>query len=129
MPVLTIARATRPGGIFRRNCRFWIVEGSQNRAQAAAPGVPPVVADGRERNQTLARRPDRRHLPVRPMTGADLLFGLSRSQPPERSRRLPDDPERPVRVALDEDDRRLGTPARDHDRVDPRPLRGQCEMG
>ncbi len=24
MPVLTIARASWPGGMFRRNCRFWI---------------------------------------------------------------------------------------------------------
>ena len=103
--------------------------GSQDRAQSAAPRVPPVVADGCERNQALARRPDRRHLPVRPVTGADLFFGLSRGQPPERRRRLPDDPERPIRVALDEDDRRLGTSARNHDRVDPRPLRAQCKMG
>lgn len=42
---------------------------------------------------------------------------------------LDGDLKRPVPMALDEDDRRLGASAGDHDRIDVRPLGGQCEMG
>ena len=54
MPVLTIASATRPGGIFRGNGRFWMVEEACNlgidpaTTVADRGGRPMALLDERE---------------------------------------------------------------------------------
>jgi hypothetical protein len=65
---------------------------SQDRAQAAPAGVPAVVAEGRERDEPLAGRSDRRDLPIGAVRGADPVLGLPGGEPPQLPRRPPLDP-------------------------------------
>ena len=102
---------------------------AQDRAQAAPAGVPAVVAERRERDQPLARRADRRDLPVGAVLGADAVLGLARRGGPRGRPRAGTSTRGSSRPsAVDEDDRRLVAGARDRDRVDPRPLRGDREV-
>ena len=51
--------------------------------------IPAVVAEGREGDQSLSRRPDRRDLPLLAILRANPILGLAGRQPPEPPRRPP----------------------------------------
>ena len=58
---------------------------AEDGPQAPPAGVAAVVAERRERDQPLARRPDRRDLPVGPVLGPDPGLGLARRRAPRAS--------------------------------------------
>ena len=88
------------------------VLGPQHRAEAAAAGVPAVVADRRVPDAALPGRADRRGTPAAPEALPARRLGLGRGQAGQLRRRL-----QPDAVGVDQQHRQLVGAAADDDRV------------
>ena len=97
--------------------------GAQHRAQAAAPGVPPVVGDRGVADATLPGRPDRGHPPAPPEALPQPLLGLRRGQPAQVG-----GVDQARAVTIDQQHGRPLAGAAHHDRVVAGELAGDREM-
>jgi len=96
---------------------------AQDRPQTAAPRVPAVVRDRGVRDPPLAGGPDRRDLPAMALPVAQRLLGVGRRPAPQVTSRL-----QPHVTVLDQQHRRPGGPADQHDGVVAGQLPGDREV-